>query len=89
MQPGQVSDLIIDVIGHYIYEIVSKQTLPLSQVSKVVRKSLASRRVQDSIASLTKCLKSELNQTYFGAFPRVTRPSSQNVFKIGEDPGAN
>jgi hypothetical protein len=84
MQPGQVSDVIADTNGYYIYKVVSKEMRPLSQTSKEIRKSIASQRVQDSIALLTNSLKSELNETYFGAYPRTSRPSGQNVSKIGE-----
>lgn len=66
MEPGQVSDVIADASGYYIYKVVSKQMLPVSQASKDIRKSIVSQRVQDSVALLTKSIKSELSPVYFG-----------------------
>jgi hypothetical protein len=66
MEPGKVSAVITDSSGYYIYKIVSKQMVPLSQASKEIRKSIASQRVQDSINSLTNSLKFDLNPMYFG-----------------------
>jgi hypothetical protein len=66
MQPGQVSEVIIDPNGYYIYKMVSKDLVPLSQASKEIRKSIASQRVQDSVNSLTNSLKFDLNPMYFG-----------------------
>ncbi len=88
LEPGQVSDVIADPSGYYIYKVVSKQMVPLSQASKEIRKSIASQRVQDSTASLTKSIKSELNQMYFGASTGTGRPSGQRTSKSGDEPPA-
>ena len=69
MEPGQVSDVIADSGGYYIYKIVSKQMVPLSQAGEDIRKRMASQRVQDATASLNKSIKPELNLVYFGASP--------------------
>jgi hypothetical protein len=66
MQPGQVSEVMADASGYYIYKMVSKEFIPLSQASREIRKSIASQRIQDSVNSLTKSLKDDLNPMYFG-----------------------
>jgi hypothetical protein len=78
-EAGQVSEIIADPSGYYIYKVVTKQMLSLSQANKEIRKSIASQRVQDSIASLTESLKSELNTIYFGALPRTERTSREQA----------
>jgi parvulin-like peptidyl-prolyl isomerase len=70
---GQVSELIVDPGGWYIYKVVSKQMVPLSQVKTEIHNSIQSQRMQDSTDSLGKTIKSELNQAYFGT-PHSGRP---------------
>jgi hypothetical protein len=86
MEPGQVSEVIADSSGYYVYKVVSKQMVPVSQASKEIRKSIASQRVQDSVALLTKSLKPELNQMYFGTLPRPQRAPRQQVPESREEP---
>jgi hypothetical protein len=85
MEPGQVSDVIVDPSGYYIYKVVSKQMVPLAQASKEIRKWMASQRVQDATASLVKAIKPELDPMYFGASPGTSRPSGQRVSKPGDE----
>jgi hypothetical protein len=88
MEPGQVSDVIADPSGYYIYKVVLKQMVPLAQASKEIRKWMASQRVQDATASLTKSSKSELDPLYFGASPGTSRFSGQRASKPGDEPSA-
>jgi hypothetical protein len=69
MEPGQVSGIIADPSGYYIYKVMSKQIIPVSQASKEIRKSMTSQRVQDATASLAKSVKAKLDPMYFGASP--------------------
>jgi parvulin-like peptidyl-prolyl isomerase len=94
MQPGQVSDVIAESGGYYIYKVVSKEKVPLAQASKEIRKSIAAERVQDAAASLGKSIKSELDQKYFGALPRTRHSpagqgtTGQGTSERGEGPPA-
>ncbi len=81
MEPGQLSDIIADASGYYIYKIVSKEKIPLTQARQEIRKSIASERVQDSTSSLGKSVRSELDEKYFGALPRRQHPSDQTGSK--------
>lgn len=85
MEPGQVSDVIADSSGYYIYKVVSKQMAPLAQASKEIRKEIASQRVQDATASLNQSIKFDLNQMYFGASPGTGRPSGQRRSNPGNE----
>jgi hypothetical protein len=88
MEPGQVSDLIADPSGYYIYKIVSKQMVPLAQARKEIRKEIASQRVQEATASLNKSIQSELDQMYFGASPGTSRTPGQRKSKPGNEDSA-
>jgi hypothetical protein len=79
MEPGQVSAVMIDPSGYYIYKMVSKEMIPVAQASKDIRKSIASQRVQDSIALLTNSLRSKLNPLYFGKSDPGDHPSVQKA----------
>jgi hypothetical protein len=86
MEPGQVSDVIAESSGYYIYKVVSKQMVPLAQASKEIRKSIASQRVQDVTASLIKAIKPELDPMYFGESPGSRRHSGSKTPKPGDEP---
>jgi hypothetical protein len=88
MEPGQVSDIIADPSGYYIYKVVSKQMVPLAKASKEIRKSIASGRVQDATASLNNSIQSELDPKYFGGPPGTGRSSGRRVSKPGDEPSA-
>lgn len=83
MEPGQVSDAITDSSGYYIYKVVSKQMVPLTQASREIRRSIASQRVQDATAALSKSFKSDLERMYFGSHG-INLPAQVN--KPGEEP---
>jgi hypothetical protein len=49
--------------------------ISLNQATKEIRKSITSQRVQDATTSLTKSIKGELDQMYFGASPAPAVPA--------------
>lgn len=77
MEPRQVSGVITDANGYYIYKVVSKERIPLAQANEEIRKSIASARVQDATASLGKTIKAELDDNYFGPTRRTRHASDQ------------
>jgi hypothetical protein len=79
LEPGQVSDVIPDASGYFIYKVVSKQMIPMSQAGKQIRQWIVSERIQDATASLTKSIKGELDQMYFGASRGTGTRSGQAV----------
>ena len=62
---GQVSELITDGSGYYIYKVISKETVPLNQARAEINRAIQSQRMQESTDALTKSIKAELNQEYF------------------------
>ncbi len=89
LKPGEVSELITDGNnGHYIYKMVSKETLTLEAVSPEIRKIISSQRYRDSMQGFQKDI--DLNDAYFGAPrgpgmpppPRGAKPAADH----GEDP---
>jgi len=65
LKPGEVSEVISDPNGgHYIYKMVSEETLSLESVSVEIRKTISSQRYRDSMQAFQG--NSELNDAYFG-----------------------
>jgi bifunctional DNA-binding transcriptional regulator/antitoxin component of YhaV-PrlF toxin-antitoxin module len=65
LKPGEVSELISDPNnGHYIYILVSKETVSLESVTPEIRKAISSQRYRDSMQGFQSNV--ELNDAYFG-----------------------
>ena len=87
LKPDEVSELISDPSGHYIYKLLSKQTLPLDSVKQELRNTLSAQRYKDSMQNF-QAGNAELNDAYFGPArnpampmpPRGAKPAQQ-----GED----
>ena len=67
LKPGEVSQLISDVTGHYIYKIDSKETQPLEDVKPEIINSLRRARMQALIQAIEQRVNTEENRSYFGA----------------------
>ena len=63
---GQVSEVLSDANGFYVYKVVSKQLIPLAEAKDQIRGTLQSERLQASAESLFGSMKSKFNDTYFG-----------------------
>jgi parvulin-like peptidyl-prolyl isomerase len=64
MTPGEVSDVIADSNGFYIYKLVSKQTISLDTVKPQIRNMISDQRFRDSVQSFQGNV--ELDDAYFG-----------------------
>lgn len=69
LKPGEVSGLITDGSGHYIYKLQSKRVIPEETVSGEIRTLMASQRLQDRISKLRSAVMISVNEEYFGALP--------------------
>lgn len=65
MKPGEVSQVISDPnSGHYVYILVSKETLTMESVTPEIRKILSGQRYRDEMQAFQKGV--DLNDNYFG-----------------------
>jgi parvulin-like peptidyl-prolyl isomerase len=67
LQPGQVSEVMNEPGGLYIFKLESKKQLSLAEVTPEINRILEQERMRDAVEKLTKSVKSELNQDYFAA----------------------
>jgi len=65
LQAGQVSELLDDPGGYYIYKVVSKQMVPLEQAKGEIRNMLQQQTFRQQMEAMIGSVKPELNQAYF------------------------
>ncbi|HYL96800.1 MAG TPA: peptidyl-prolyl cis-trans isomerase, partial [Terriglobales bacterium] len=65
LQAGQVSELLDDPGGYYIYKVVSKQMVPLEQAKGEIRNLLQQQTFRQEMEAMIGSVKPELNQAYF------------------------
>lgn len=67
LKPGEVSQVINDTGGHYIYKMNSKSEIPLDQVKNEIHSKLQNDRMREMMEKLNNPSQVETNQAYFGA----------------------
>jgi parvulin-like peptidyl-prolyl isomerase len=69
LKPGEVSQVIEDPGGFYIYKLESQQTTPLDKVRGQIETVLAQEKLQQEMESVAKGVTPDLNNDYFGQVP--------------------
>ena len=67
LQAGQVSELLDDPGGYYIYKVVSKQMVPLEQAKGEIHNLLQQQTFRQQMEAMIGSVKPELNQAYFAS----------------------
>jgi hypothetical protein len=63
---GEVSKVISDNGGHYVYKVVSKEVLPLDQVKDEIHNKLKNEKQKAAMDEYTNSFSSVPNEDYFG-----------------------
>ena len=66
LKAGEVSQVISDNGGRYIYKVVSEETLPLDQVKDEIRNTLKGQRMKEMMDKYTTSYHADTNEAYFG-----------------------
>jgi peptidyl-prolyl cis-trans isomerase C len=66
LKPGEVSQVISDAGGHYIYKMNSKTTMPLDQAKTEIKGRLQNDRMREKTEKLNASFSSVSNEAYFG-----------------------
>src|SRR5580700_1147439 len=69
LKVGEVSAVISDNGGHYIYKVVSKEVLPLDQVKEEIHNKLKGEQLKEMMDKYTNSYQSVTNEVYFGPAP--------------------
>lgn len=83
LKSGQVSQLISDPTGYYIYKVGEKETLPLEKVKSEIHNTLRSQRMQDQMQSLQQAAQPELNAAYFAVPEGSPNPAGPPMMAPG------
>ncbi|MBV9573297.1 MAG: peptidyl-prolyl cis-trans isomerase [Acidobacteriales bacterium] len=79
LKPGEVSSVIADQSGYYIFKVEKKGEMPLDQVREEIRNTLRTQRMQESMQSIQQAATPTLDENYFGSSVPGGRPGSANV----------
>lgn len=66
LKAGEVSPVINDTGGHYIYKVNSNDQLPLDQAKQEIQSTLQNQRTRDMMDKINNSFKVETNEAYFG-----------------------
>ena len=66
LKEGELSQVINDSGGHYIYKINKKEELALEQVKDEIHSALQNQRMRDAMDKYQNSFKAETNEAYFG-----------------------
>jgi hypothetical protein len=69
LNAGDISPVISDNSGHYIYKVVSKETLPLDQVKEEIHNTLKNQNLKDLMDKYQNSFHTDTNEAYFGPAP--------------------
>src|ERR1039458_627845 len=84
LKVGEVSEVISDPSGHYIYKLVSKETLSLESVKPEIEKMISSQRYRDSMQAFQGNV--DLNDAYFGPTRNPAMPPPPRGAKPPDQP---
>lgn len=65
LAPGQVSPVLSDSNGYFIYKVKAKSMVSLDQASEEIKEALRTQRVQDEMRSILNSAPSTINESYF------------------------
>ncbi len=66
LKAGEVSEVLSDAGGHYIYKMNSKTELPLDQAKNEIHAKLQNDRLREKMDKLNSSFSSTMNEAYFG-----------------------
>lgn len=66
LKAGEVSPVIKDAGGYYIYKVNNKSGIPLDEATNEIRSKLQNDRLRQKMDELTSSFKVETNEAYFG-----------------------
>ena len=67
LKVGEVSQVIADPTGFFVYKMMKKEAMPLDQVRSEIVNQLKSQRMQEAMQGLQRLGKPTLEEKYFGA----------------------
>jgi parvulin-like peptidyl-prolyl cis-trans isomerase-like protein len=80
LKAGEVSPVISDAGGHYVYKVVSKTEIPLDDKLKTeIHNTLKSQRLREMMDAYQNSYKVDQNEAYFGPATMPGRPGPPHM----------
>jgi len=76
LKPGEVSAVIPDTGGYFIYKLISKQQAPLASVKEEIHNTLLGQKMKDAQAEFQSASTPVLSEAYFGPEQTAPKPPS-------------
>jgi hypothetical protein len=76
LKPGEISQVITDSAGFYVYKMISKETLPLEVVKQEVSEILQHQRMKKFEEKVVDASAIRLNDAYFAPSEAPSKPSA-------------
>jgi len=73
LKVGEVSSVINDSGGHYLYKVTGKDTIPYDQAKEEIRGKMQNDRAREMMEKLNSSFSVETNEAYFG--PGAVNPA--------------
>ena len=74
LKAGEISALISDTGGHYVYKVKEKVELPLAEVKEEIHAALQNQRMKDAMEKYQSSYHTDTNEAYFGPAPPQGMP---------------
>jgi parvulin-like peptidyl-prolyl cis-trans isomerase-like protein len=74
LKAGEVSPVLSDSTGHYIYKLDARTIATLPQVTAEIHKTLENQRREQAIQAVQRPVTTKLNPAYFGAAEKSSAP---------------
>ncbi|MGA9673359.1 MAG: peptidyl-prolyl cis-trans isomerase [Terracidiphilus sp.] len=65
LSPGEVSAVIEDSNGYFVYKVKSKAVIPVAEATNEIKEALRTQRIQDEMHSILSSATSTLDEHYF------------------------
>lgn len=84
LKPGELSELISDPSGYYVYKMISKENMTLDAAKEEIRGTLSAQRYREAMQAFQKPDNAELSDAYFGPAPKPPAPLAPRGGKAPE-----
>lgn len=88
LKPGEVSQVLGDSGGHYIYKLNSKTVMTLEQATAEIHSKLQNDRMREAMEKFSNSFKVDTNEAYFGAGAAGPMPPPRARPRPGMPPAA-
>ena len=67
MKTGEVSQVLTDPGGYFIYKLVQKDTIPIDRVHDEIRVTLQKQKMQDATQTMQQSATPSFDEAYFAS----------------------